>query len=193
MNELIKLGHAYALSVDELIVLYSLKYPDTIVDSPCNIGYMQHLEMVVVKGDEKTLTAKGFEIVGKIEALFKTSKVKALPAQMIGDNNRMKEYIELWPKRELPSGKPARASEKVLLRCFTWFFTNYNYSWEIVLDATYNYVISQESKGFKHCRTNQYFIDKTTGGIRESVLADYCELVINGEENSAPSYTQKVV
>ncbi len=193
MNELIKLGHTYALSVDELIVLYSLKYPTTIVDNPCNIGYMQNLEMVVMKGDEKTLTAKGFEIVGKIEALFKTSKVKALPTQMIGDNNRIQEYIDLWPKMELPNGKPARANQKVLLRCFIWFFTNYNYSWETVLDATYNYVTSQEAKGYKHCRTNQYFVDKTNGGIRESVLADCCELVISGEENSGPNFTQKVV
>lgn len=191
MNELIKLGHSYELNVAELIVLYSIKYPSTPVDDPCSIPAL--ISRGFIDAEVNVLTTKGYEVVTKTEALFKVTKSKPLPKQLIGENNRLSEYIELWPKRELPNGKPARASQKVLLRCFTWFFTNYNYTWETVLDATYNYVTSQESKGFKMCRTNQYFIDKTNGGIRESVLADYCELVINGEDNSAPVITQKVV
>jgi len=191
MNDLIKLGHTYSLNINEMIVLYSLKYPQTLIDQPASMHFLN--EKGFVHDKTATLTALGYEIVNKIEALFKTSKSKPLPAQLFSDNNRLSEYIELWPKMVLPSGKPARASEKVLIRCFTWFFTNYHYSWDIVLQATDKYVNSQADKGYKMCRTNQYFVDKTNGGIRESVLADYCELVINGEEDSAPAFTQKVV
>lgn len=191
MKDLIKLGHDYALNVNELIVLYSLKYPDTIVDTPCSIPHL--ISLGFIEDEENALTEKGFMVVSQIEALFKASKSKALPKQLMDKNNRLLEYIDLWPKMRLPNGKPARASEKVLIRCFTWFFNNYNYDWETVLDATYNYVTAQSDNGFKMCRTNQYFVDKTNGGIRESLLADYCELIINGEENSSPKITQKVV
>lgn len=191
MNELLELGLEYKVNMNAMVILYALKYPKTKVSIPEDLTYLITLEYVTPDG--KALTPKGFQIVTEIEALFKKSKSKPLPFCLVGENNRIKEYIELWPRMTLPSGKASRASEKTLLKCFTWFFTNYHYTWETVLQATEMYVNNQQDKQFKMCRTNQYFIDKTLGGVRESLLADYCELILNGEDNSAPVITQKVV
>jgi hypothetical protein len=165
MNDFIKFLEKYNITADEFVELYKLQPSE--------------------ENDQKILN-EGLEF-------FKKSKVKPLPKQLAEGNDRTEEYIELWPKMQLPSGKPARASRKVLLRCFTWFFSNYSYDWNIVLQATEKYVTTQSDNAFRMCRTNQYFVDKTNGGIRESLLADYCELIINGEENSGPQIVQKVV
>jgi hypothetical protein len=139
-----------------------------------------------LESDEKEILRVGL-------TFFKKSKSRVVHDNLNPTNSRLSEYIELWPKMVLPSGKPARANEKVLIRCFSWFFSMYDYDWKTVLEATSRYLFIQQDINYKTCRTNQYFIDKTNGGIRESVLADFCEIILNGEDNLKYNFQEKVV
>jgi hypothetical protein len=169
MNDFIKFLEKNHLSADEFVTLYKHK------------GYNYPLDSAQLK-----LLEEGLEF-------FKKSKSKPIPKQITNHPEMIKQYLELWPKMRLPSGKPARASEAVLIKCFTWFFNNYKYSWGTILTATQEYVIKQEMSGYKMCRTSQYFIDKSNGGIRESLLADYCMLIEEGDDINTTPFKENVV
>ena len=80
-------------------------------------------------------------------------------------------YRDLWPKGNLPSGKPARLSLPDLKKKFQDFFKVHNYSWEIIIKATKEYIRQKEHTQF--IMTSGYFIMKND----QSELASYCELV----------------
>lgn len=133
------------------------------------------------------------KIVAEGLSFFKKSKSKSIPKQVIDHPEMIKQYLELWPAIILPSGKPARVSESVIITCLIWFFNEYQFSWATVLTATQEYVFAQEAVHYKMCRTSQYFIVKTNGGIKESLLADYCVLVESGGHIKENPFKDKVV
>jgi translation initiation factor 2 beta subunit (eIF-2beta)/eIF-5 len=97
-------------------------------------------------------------------------------------DKRIDEYLEIFPKFKLPSGKYARTDKKNLENNFRWFFENHNYDWETVINATKMYVDEYERQGYKYMRTSQYFIRKQNSAEKsfESELANYCEVYQNG-------------
>lgn len=169
MNDFIKFLEDNSISADYLVNLYNYN------NSGEEIG-----------DKEQNILNEGLEF-------FKKSKSKPIPKQVSEHPEMIKQYIELWPQMRLPNGKPARASEKVITKCFIWFFNEYMHSWASILTATQEYIIKQESESYKMCRTSQYFIDKTNGGIRESLLADYCLLIEGGDEINTPHFPENVV
>ena len=166
MNDFIKFLEKYNISANEFVIMYKA---------------------------ESGLTPEQHGMIYEGAQFFKKSKSKSIPRQLRDHPEMVKQYLEIWPRMTLPSGKPARASERVIIKCFTWFFNEYNYSWSTVLTATEEYLINQESSKYKTCRTSQYFVDKTNGGIRESLLADYCLLVEEGEDRPHNYFKEKVV
>jgi len=91
------------------------------------------------------------------------------------------QYLDMFPKGRLPSGKSARVNKKDIEKAFKWFFANYSYSWETVLKATAYYVDSYEKTNFLYMRNSQYFIGKTNPDrTKDSDLASYCEIILNG-------------
>jgi hypothetical protein len=76
-----------------------------------------------------------------------------------------------------------------------WFFANYSYSWDTILQATAYYVDTYEKQKFMYMKNSQYFIRKQiTGATFESDLANYCEIIINGGyDESGNQIIEKVV
>jgi hypothetical protein len=99
-------------------------------------------------------------------------------------------YRDLFPRMILPSGKPARSSVIDLKKRFDWFMIEYEYSWDIILKATENYIKHYEDNNFHYMQTSSYFIkkeDKQKNSI--SSLSEWCEQVLNpGENNKEKSY-----
>lgn len=133
--------------------------------------------------EDGQLNGKSFVLVQELDSYFKNSKKKTSSAIM-GENfdAHISEYLEIFPKFKLPSGKYARTDKKNLENNFRWFFENHNYDWETVINATKMYVDEYERQGYKYMRTSQYFIRKQNSAEKsfESELANYCEVYQNG-------------
>lgn len=195
MKELLKLCKLNNLTIAEMVYLYSIKYPEIELDN----AYPNSQELVEKGFLERTgpleykLTNEGFSMIIIIEGLFKKTKTKKVPRELTPENSRVKEYLDLWPNMTLPSGKPARASERVIYDAFTWFFQAYNFTWDQVMSATAYYLQTQEDKKYASCRTSQYFISKQLGGTRESTLADCCIQLANDSGHDQFKFKENVV
>jgi len=126
-----------------------------------------------------------------------TKKKDKANKDILGANSdaMITKYVELFPKRKLPSGKLARSNKKNLETNFRWFFNNFDYDWETIFKATAAYVDEYEAKGYLYMQTSKYFICKSQSDkSKTSELADYCELISSGGELDTDShFKEKVV
>lgn len=104
-------------------------------------------------------------------------------------------YLSIFPKGKLPTGKPARVNKKNIEDAFKWFFKNYTYDWDIILRATWYYVDTFEKTNYMYMKNSQYFIRKQNADKSwDSELANYCDIIINGDDEPESShFSDKVV
>lgn len=116
-----------------------------------------------------------------------TSTGKSLFQKVVVDDKFVSEYRELFPKLLLPSGSYARVDAKDLKEALKKFFNKYNYSKEVVLKATQNYLEEYQAKGYMYMKNSYFFINKKG---EPSTLAAYCEAIINAPEQQeeGPTY-----
>jgi len=158
--------------------------------SPQNIKIPLEMRAMVQEGyidNDGKLTSKGLEIVR-----FNSDVKNALP---VDANDNIEKYILIFPKGKLPSGKAARVNKKNIEDAFKWFFKNYTYDWDTILRATLYYIETYEKTNYMYMKNSQYFIRKqNTDKSWDSELANYCEIIINGEdEDDAPHFSDNVV
>lgn len=185
MKKLIDICKKTNLTISQLYYLYSKV-------NKLDIDYIviseNDLYGLVTKGYidvNYKVTDKGKDLCKKIDNTLEPKK--KVPSQISDPDidSLVEKYKSYWPNRVLPSGKSARVSSKVLKHAFAQFFKDYDYSWNDIFDATLKYLNIQQSENYRSCRTSQYFIIKTTQEkIRESLLADYCELIKGGDEDT---------
>ena len=187
------------LTPNQLLLLYA-------IDKNTSISTINpHLE---IKGLEKNnyviyehkksvkITSKGQSLIKKYNEYFKKAKKKT-NTHIMGKKytNNVEEYRELFPAGKLPHGKPARVNVKTLINNFRWFFSNYNYTWNEVIDATKRYVNEYAQKDYMYMQTSRYFIskeDKTK--VKQSQLADYCDMIRDGvQEEDNDHFSEKIV
>jgi hypothetical protein len=142
-----------------------------------------------------TLTSKGNDALVKATYLGRSARSKAeLTATDIEEITR---FREMFPNIKIPtSKKPARQPVRDLQDKFSVFFARYpDYrDWELIQNATAYYLDEFEKKKWNYMQTSAFFIikdDQHKGST--SVLADYCQMILDGEpeENTqiAPSLT----
>ena len=141
------------------------------------------------------LEAKAYTLLEQVNSFFSIQKKKT-SNQLMGKSyeQNIEQYLLLFPKIKLPSGKAARTDKKNCETAFKWFFENHDYNWETILKATAMYVDEYERKNYMYMQTSQYFIckqqsDKTWG----SELANWCASADSGEMNSDDHFSEKVV
>jgi hypothetical protein len=145
--------------------------------------------------EDLQLTQKSVIFIEEINSFLKKTKPKTA-TDLMGQNfsDKIKEYLEIFPNRKLPSGKYARVNPKNLEAGFKWFFENYNYSWEIVIQATEKYVKDYEIRNYDYMRTSQYFIRKQSiDKSFESELANYCDLLKSNPDIDQVYFKEEVV
>lgn len=148
--------------------------------------------------DSYKITPKGEELISSVESYFKVQSKKTATA-VLGSNysENLVKYTNIFPKVKLPSGKIARTPLRIIEINFKWFFEKHNYSWDTVLKATARYVDEYELKSpaYMYMRTSGYFICKMSADkIRESTLAEYCDMVDSKEELDTPHvFRDKVI
>lgn len=151
--------------------------------------------VIQTKDDKFIFTDKAKKLIKQIEKLFDT-KAESSAAQKLGTayEQNIKSYNEIFPAIKLPTGKYARNNLNNLKNAFKWFFDNFDYDWDTIMLATERYVYEFEIQGYKYMRTSQYFIRKQDPDKSySSDLANYCEIILNGDEEDKPHYSVKVV
>ena len=142
-----------------------------------------------------SISIKGKKVIARFENYFIKAK-KRTNIQLMGKKfvDRLNEYREVFPPGKIPSGKPARVNIKTLENSFRWFFENYDFSWDEVIDATKMYVNEYRDKEYMYMKTSQYFIAKEgKNKVKSSDLADYCDMIRDGVEPEDNHFKEKVV
>jgi len=183
------------ITPNQLYILHCLK-GRTVPHSSVNISLeIERLkEGDWVEGVNK-LTPKSIALLESLDAYFRKSKKKT-NEDIIGQNYmiKIKAYVELFPKGNLPSGKPAKSNPKNLESSFRWFFENFDYDWDTIYGATKMYLDKYEKDNFKYMRTSQYFVRKQNPDKSfDSELANYCEMYLNGDIEDNTHFSERVV
>tara|TARA_R100001015_G_C4602276_1_gene157229 strand:+ start:28 stop:609 length:582 start_codon:yes stop_codon:yes gene_type:complete len=181
------------MTPDQFLILYGIKKS---LSLPLNNvpDQIKHLEKEgFIKDNE--LTLKGKKVIVKFENYFIKAKKKT-SIQLMGKkfSVRLNEYREVFPEGKLPSGKPARVNIRTLENSFRWFFENYDFSWDEIIDATKMYVNEYRDDQYMYMKTSQYFICKEgKNKVKSSDLADYCDMIRDGVEPEDDHFKEKVV
>lgn len=85
------------------------------------------------------------------------------------------EVYNIFPDKLNKSGHHARSGIKEIEARLIWFFKEYNYSVEEILDACRAYVDHDPNEDRTYKQTAGYFICKTKDGVKTSALAAWCE------------------
>ena len=189
-----------SLSPNQFYLLYSMREQI----SPVNINISLEIRLLENDGWIKKnpeagsydLEPKAHSIINMVESYFKVQKKKTSNQLLGGEfGDKILAYNGLFPRRKGGSGKYLRSNAKNVEANFRWFFQNYEYSWETILAATEKYVVQHELDNYKYIRTSMYFIRKQDSTkINSSDLADYCEMIISGEDTDGPGiFTENVV
>ena len=113
--------------------------------SPAKFVSFQLEKQRLVEGgwlkEDLKLSDKSIIFIEEIDSYFRKSKKKTSSDLMGSDFIKNIEiYNNLFPKVKLNSGKYARVNHKSLEAAFRWFFTEFDYSWDIILKATQRYI-----------------------------------------------------
>jgi hypothetical protein len=197
-KELFKAITTLKLTPNQYYALMSIvdQSPTELINITEELNVLVTREYVIVTNENKLyVTQRGKNLVKKIESIF-TKQAENAAGDILGDDweDKIQEYINIFPAIKLPTGKYARDSKPNIKNAFKWFFNNYNYSWDVILDATEKYVDDYVTSGYKYMRTSKYFIRKQdTDKSYSSDLANYCEMILSDEVEEPIIHAVKVV
>ena len=190
-NKLIKAG----LTPNSFYVLYCIHnkiVPSKSVNASLEI---EKLKSGYYLTESLELSENSLKFIQEIEGYFKKSKKKTSKTLM-GDEflENIKTYNECFPATKLPSGVYARVNVKSLENAFRWFFEEFNYSWDVVIQATEKYVEEYSINRYNYMRNSQYFIRKqNTDKTWDSTLATYCDMISQDDYEPPVFFKEKIV
>jgi hypothetical protein len=194
MNEFYKYLDSVKITPNAFHILWCIKYTQKgIIPNPTTeIRILQSGKLI---SDDYKITPEGSEILKDGEELLYAVKKPAKNAVIIEDlDHYIDKYLSIFPAGKLPSGKAARVNKKTLSDAFNWFFKNYTYDWDTILRAAFYYVETYEKDKFRFMKNSQYFIRKqNTDKSWDSELADYCEIILQGEQEEPNHFSDNVV
>lgn len=183
------------LTPNAFYVLYCIHYkivPNKSVNASLEVAKLKSENFIT---ESLELSQNSIKFIQEIEGYFKKSKKKTSKALM-GDEflENIKTYNECFPATKLPSGVYARVNVKSLENAFRWFFETFDYSWEVVIQATEKYVEEYSINRYNYMRNSQYFIRKqNTDKTWDSTLATYCDMITQDDYEAPVFFKEKIV
>ena len=195
MQELFSKILQHGLTPNAVYVLYCIKEK-----VKCSDSVNFSLEVLKLKSgnyltENLELSGNTLKFIQEIEGYFKKSKKKTSKTLM-GDEflENIKTYNECFPATKLPSGVYARVNVKSLENAFRWFFETFDYSWEVVIQATEKYVEEYSINRYNYMRNSQYFIRKqNTDKTWDSTLATYCDMISQDDYEPPVFFKENIV
>lgn len=165
--------------------------------NPPLINVTAELTVCKLKGlidDNNKLTTKALTIITDCEAFFKKTKVK-VASETLGEDykEKVKQYREIFPRGTHPTlGYTFRTSIEDITPRFQWFFNRYpEFTWDLVLRATEEFVRKAQANGYRGLGKAGYFIKKTDkdSNTITSPLADMCQdLLDQGDDTQITDF-----
>lgn len=183
------------LTPNAFYVLYCIHYkivPNKSVNASLEVAKLKSENFIT---ESLELSQNSIKFIQEIEGYFKKSKKKTSKALM-GEEflENIKTYNECFPATKLPSGVYARVNVKSLENAFRWFFETFDYSWEVVIQATEKYVEEYSINRYNYMRNSQYFIRKqNTDKTWDSTLATYCDMITQDDYEAPVFFKEKIV
>ena len=195
MQELFSKILQHGLTPNAVYVLYCIKEK-----VKCSDSVNFSLEVLKLKSgnyltENLELSGNTLKFIQEIEGYFKKSKKKTSKTLM-GDEflENIKTYNECFPATKLPSGVYARVNVKSLENAFRWFFQEFDYSWDVVIQATEKYVEEYSINRYNYMRNSQYFIRKqNTDKTWDSTLATYCDMISQDDYEPPVFFKENIV
>jgi hypothetical protein len=152
-----------------------------------NINIHTELRGLLDKGmisQDKVLSPDAHALIAQLDNFFSVHKQKTT-RQLLGPDfkENIQEFKKHWPKKRIPQGYYVTSTPENLEGAFRWFFNNYHYDWETIMAATLRYLDEKQRDNWNYTMKSQFFIRKQQQDKSwNSELANYCELIISGEE-----------
>ena len=179
MKKLYDILNKKKLTPDEYYVLWSIEH-----SQECSLTNVEELKIKLINNkmliNDKVIPSIS-TIINRLDLMLSDDPAKRM-SLTTNYSEKVVEYQDMWPKGKVGvHNRRLWNSSKNLEAAFKWFFNNYNFDWEIVLQATKLYLNQEEDISYPFTRTSKYFIRKADPGMSsQSDLADYCELILNG-------------
>jgi len=189
------------ITPDQLLLLYSIDERISVpqINPKSQIGFLVKEGYVDQHKKENklsyTITKEGKSIIRKYNNYFIKAKKKT-NIQLMGKDfaQKLEEYRNIFPAGRLPSGKPGRQNVRSLETAFRWFFENYEFTWDEIMNASKMYVNEFEDKQFLYMKNSQYFVSKQDKHkVKQSDLADYCDMIKDGVIDQPNHFKDRVV
>jgi|21_taG_2_1085346.scaffolds.fasta_scaffold80170_2 predicted transcriptional regulator len=189
------------ITPDQLLLLYSIDERISVpqINPKSQIGFLVKEGYVDQHKKENklsyTITKEGKSIIRKYNNYFIKAKKKT-NIQLMGKDfaQKLEEYRNIFPAGRLPSGKPGRQNVRSLETAFRWFFENYEFTWDEIMKASRMYVNEFEDKQFLYMKNSQYFVSKQDKHkVKQSDLADYCDMIKDGVIDQPNHFKDRVV
>ena len=189
------------ITPDQLLLLYSIDERISVpqINPKSQIGFLVKEGYVDQHKKENklsyTITKEGKSIIRKYNNYFIKAKKKT-NIQLMGKDfaQKLEEYRNIFPAGRLPSGKPGRQNVRSLETAFRWFFENYEFTWDEIMKASRMYVNEFEDIQFLYMKNSQYFVSKQDKHkVKQSDLADYCDMIKDGVIDQPNHFKDRVV
>lgn len=193
MWELFQKIQKYKVTPNQCMILFA--FNEGVTPSDCNPTDTIALYNEGYINNKNEITPEGRKIIVTLDNYFKVHK-KLTDKQLLGASaaDNIEKYRSIFPKGKLPSGVPSRNNVKVLGENFRWFFAEYDYTWDEVINATTMYVNEYQKNNYLYMQNSQYFISKQDKHkVKTSKLADYCDMIRDGISTEDNHFQEKVV
>jgi len=193
MWELFQKIQKYKITPNQCMLLFA--FNEGITPSTYDKGDHMILMNEGYLNDDSNITPEGLKLIATLDNYFTVNKKKTTK-QLLGKSGKLNidQYRNIFPTGKLPSGVPARNNVKILTENFRWFFSEYGYSWEEIIEATKMYVNEYRDKEYLYMQNSQYFISKQDKHrVKTSKLADYCDMIRDGVTTEEEHFKDRVV
>ncbi len=193
MWELFQKIQRYKITPNQCMILFA--FDEGITPSNCEATDIVALYQEGYITNKNEINPEGRKIIVTLDNYFKVHK-KLTDKQLLGASaaDNIEKYRSIFPKGKLPSGVPSRNNVKVLGENFRWFFAEYDYTWDEVINATTMYVNEYQKNNYLYMQNSQYFISKQDKHkVKTSKLADYCDMIRDGINTEDDHFQEKVV
>lgn len=193
MWELFQKIQRYKITPNQCMILFA--FDEGITPSNCEATDIVALYQEGYINNKNEINPEGRKVIVTLDNYFKVHK-KLTDKQLLGASaaDNIEKYRSIFPKGKLPSGVPSRNNVKVLGENFRWFFAEYDYTWDEVINATTMYVNEYQKNNYLYMQNSQYFISKQDKHkVKTSKLADYCDMIRDGINTEDDHFQEKVV
>lgn len=141
-----------------------------------NLVNIQHLGVIKIEDIAKTKYLITQEHVKKAQKLLSVDEISWI-----------EEYLNLFPEGVKSMGYYVRGSKSAALANMKAFMNEHDYSKEVILGATKDYVDKMKHVGYRGMQLSHYFISKN----KNSTLESYCRAYTKTQDHESRILTDE--